>query len=82
MSTNWNWNGNPKRNPLGDVPSALTACPYGLLVAYSDGLANWYEQRGYKVFPTGGEQPGLCVYPGQDMVGGIAGQSQYGYYTS
>ncbi len=79
MTSNWNYYGDPKRNPGSDVPSALTKCGTdGFLVPYVRSgvdLASYYSTRGFTVVDTGGSKAGLCVYPNrQTMVGGIAGQ--------
>jgi len=83
MHSNWNFYGNPDRNPIGDVPSPLTSCGQGgLLIAVNQDLVMYYQQRGYTIVPTGGSKPGLCVYPPETMVGGIAGGGYgkaYGY---
>lgn len=73
LTTHWNWEGNPKRNPIGDVPSPMIKCGKGgMLVAYSDELPAYYRSRGFAVIETG-DKAGLCVYPPETMVGGIAG---------
>lgn len=73
LSTHWNWEGDPKRNPIGDIPSPLTSCGRnGMKVGYSDNLLDFYEQRGYIVVETT-DKAGLCVFPPATMAGGIAG---------
>ncbi|RMD57813.1 hypothetical protein D6825_02850 [Candidatus Woesearchaeota archaeon] len=77
LTTHWNYYGAPKRNPQSDVPSALTKCGVGgFLVPYAGegNLAQYYKSRGYRVVDTGDSKAGLCVYPNEPLVGGIAGQ--------
>jgi len=74
LTTQWNYYGNPKRNPQGNVPSVLTKCGNGgFLVPYSAGGTNmgeYYSSRGYRVTNSGGSKAGVCVYPNTPMVGG------------
>lgn len=78
LHTHWNYQGDPKRNPMGDVPSALTSCGRGgFLVPYASeegNNADYYRYKGYTVVDTGDSKAGACVYPNTPMVGGIAGQ--------
>jgi len=78
LTTHWNYQGDPKRNPVGDVPSAMMSCGRGgMLVPYVQAGVDskqYYEYRGFTVVDTGNSRAGLCVYPNQAMVGGIAGQ--------
>ncbi|MBI4146960.1 hypothetical protein HY489_06525 [Candidatus Woesearchaeota archaeon] len=78
LHTSWNYQGDPKRNPIGDVPSALTKCGRGgFLVPHSsdNGVdASYFAYRGYTIVDTGGDKAGVCVYPNEPLVGGIAGQ--------
>jgi len=81
MHTSWNYYGNPERNPIGDVPSPLIGCGAGaFLTPVTPEQAGYYATIGYKVIATGGSKAGVCVYPQSPMVGGIAGQTQYGSY--
>ncbi|MBS3147261.1 hypothetical protein J4219_00080 [Candidatus Woesearchaeota archaeon] len=74
LTTHWNWEGDPKRNPIGDVPSVLTKCGNGgFLVPYNLDRAGYYANLGYEVIDTDGSKAGMCVYPQEPMVGGIAG---------
>ncbi len=75
MHTSWNYYGDPKRNPVSDIPSAMRKCETGgFLVAYDEEQAGYYASLGYDVV-QGGDKPGMCVYPQHTMVGGIAGSS-------
>ncbi len=75
MHTNWNYYGDPKRNPVTDIPSAMRKCESGgFLVPYDEDQAGYYASLGYAVV-QGGEKPGMCVFPQTPMVGGIAGQT-------
>ncbi|RJQ19935.1 hypothetical protein C4580_04590 [Candidatus Woesearchaeota archaeon] len=78
LTTHWNYQGDPKRDPKSDIPSALSKCGRGgFLVPYvsDNGVdANYYRYRGYAVVDTGDQKAGVCVYPNEPMVGGIAGQ--------
>ncbi len=70
VSTHWNYYGSAKRDPLTDVPSALTKWGgNGFLVSYDNVFA--YDTRGYVTIETE-DKAGVCVYPQEDMVGGIA----------
>ena len=74
LTSHWNWEGDPKRNPIGDVPSVLTKCGNGgFLVPYNLDRAGYYANLGYEVIDTDGSKAGMCVYPQEPMVGGIAG---------
>lgn len=71
QSTNWNWNSAPKGSP-GDIPSLIVGCGVaGFLVPNNE--VYYYYTRGYDVVETA-DKSGACVYPGEAMVGGIAGQ--------
>ena len=81
LHTSWNYYGNPKKNPIGDVPSPLKTCGQGaFLVPVNPEQAGYYQSIGYTVVGTGGSKAGVCVFPPATMIGGIAGQSQYGAY--
>lgn len=72
MHTSWNYYGDPKRNPVSDIPSAMRKCESGgFLVPYND-QAGYYASIGYDVVQAG-DKPGMCVYPQGTMIGGIAG---------
>lgn len=81
---NWNFYGNPKGNPIGEVPSPMVKCGQGgFLVSVNEDEAGYYESIGYEVLSVGGSKAGVCVYPQEPMVGGIAGGGYgkaYGYY--
>lgn len=83
MSSNWNFYGNPDRNPIGDVPSPMVKCGQGgFLVSVNQDEAGYYETIGYDVVAVDGSKAGVCVYPNEPMVGGIAGGGygkSYGY---
>ncbi len=80
MHTQWNWQGDPKRNPIGDVPSPMIKCGQGcFLSSINPTEAGYYASIGYNVINTLGPKAGVCVCPGEPMVGGIAGRTQ-GYY--
>ena len=77
LTTHWNYQGDPKRNPIGDVPSALTKCgSNGFLEPYNPDRAGYYASIGYQVVDTDGSKAGMCVFPQRDMVGGIAGRAE------
>ncbi len=85
MSTNWNWEGNPKRAPptggdAGDIPSPMIKCGQNcFLTSINPEQAGYYAQLGYNVINTIGSKAGVCVCPGEPMVGGIAGYTQGRY---
>jgi hypothetical protein len=70
MQTNWNWfDDSNNRNPVGDVPSALTGCETGgWLESYNN--APYYQSLGYTVVKSR-DKPGVCIYPNTPMVGGV-----------
>ena len=75
MQTSWNyWDDSNNRNPMGDVPSALTGCVGGFLVPYNQEYLGYYVSLGYTVVNPGEGKPGMCVYPNRAMVGGVVGQ--------
>ena len=76
MQTHWNfWSDTNNRNPIGDIPSAIRKCESGgFLVSYDADQAGYYASIGYDVV-QGGEKPGMCVFPPDTMVGGIAGRT-------
>ncbi|MEM3154993.1 MAG: hypothetical protein QW165_05540 [Candidatus Woesearchaeota archaeon] len=84
LTTHWNWEGNPKRAPpgggIGDIPSPVIKCGQGcFLVSIDPEEAGYYASLGYPIINTLNSKAGLCVCPNRPMVGGIAGQSGFGY---
>lgn len=80
QNTHWNWLGDPKRNPIGDVPSPMIKCGQGcFLTSIQPEEAGYYASIGYNVINTLGPKAGVCVCPGEPMVGGIAGYTQQYY---
>lgn len=77
LSTHWNYEGSPKRDPLTDIPSVMTKClDGGFLISVNDGLPEYYAQRGFQLVQVEGSKGGYaCVYPRETMIGGIAGYS-------
>ena len=73
MQSHWNYYSDTgKKNPQGDVPSAIRKClSGGMLIGYSDNLLSYYQQRGYYLVETP-DKAGVCVYPQTELVGGIA----------
>src|SRR5574342_194589 len=84
LQTHWNWEGNPKRAPpgggIGDIPAPLIKCGQGCFLTSIDPQeAGYYASIGYEIVNTLGSKAGVCVCPGEPMVGGIAGYTE-GYY--
>lgn len=74
--TNWNYYGNPKRNPKGDIPSVMWGCGIGGMgpMSYQDALQYMGNPQNYYVeFPA--DKSGYCVYPtgeaARSMMGGV-----------
>jgi hypothetical protein len=84
LTTHWNWEGNPKRVPpgggIGDIPSPVIKCGQGCFLSSIDPQeAGYYASIGYQIVNTLGSKAGVCVCPGEPMVGGIAGYTTQYY---
>jgi len=76
MSTHWNYDGNPKENPIGDIASVMTGCGRGSFkIPMNGGLPEYYIAKGYSVYELEGTKGAYaCVVPHEAMIGGVAGQ--------
>jgi hypothetical protein len=85
LHTHWNWEGNPKRTPptggeAGDIPSPMIKCGQNcFLTSINPEQAGYYASLGYNVINAVGPKAGVCVCPGEPMVGGIAGYTEASY---